>query len=270
VAEAEPFRAVDEPLCLWRSEPEAKGGLREVHLEYTSRGDRVPARLLLPAAPPPPGERRFLILSALGDGGATCRARLDVATRAWVRDGAALLQVDLPLHGERSSPKLSERVAAGMRSGDGATPLERSLWVDFVRQAVADLRRGLDAAATHPEVDGRRPAFAGFHLGAWVGALLCAVDHRIAAAALAGAGSGAGRGPGEVDAAAQVGAIAPRPVLFVNVLRDEAMPRAAAEALHAAAGEPKEVRWLDCDRDDLPDAAGDMMGAFLRRHVAKT
>lgn len=266
--EAELFRAVDEPLCLWRSAPEMRGGLREFRLEYTSRGDRVPARLLLPAQPPSPGERRILILSPRGAGSAACRARLDQACSAWVRDGAALLHVDLPLHGERSSAKLSERVAAGLQPGDGATALARSLWLDFVRQAVADLRRGLDAAATHPEVDGRRSAFAGFGLGAWVGALLCALEPRISTAALAG--GGAGLGPPEVDPAAFAGAIAPRPVLFANALRDEPQPRESAEALHDAAGDPKEVRWLDCSREDLPNAAGELMGAFLRRHVAKT
>ena len=41
-----------------------------------------------------------------------------------------------------------------------------------------------------------------------------------------------------------VGRIAPRPVVMVNGIDDPQMPRAAVEALYAAAREPKEMIWL--------------------------
>ncbi|MEJ2216204.1 MAG: alpha/beta hydrolase [Gemmatimonadota bacterium] len=41
-----------------------------------------------------------------------------------------------------------------------------------------------------------------------------------------------------------VGRISPRPVLLVNGLRDERVPRASALALHNAARPPKDVLWL--------------------------
>lgn len=41
-----------------------------------------------------------------------------------------------------------------------------------------------------------------------------------------------------------VGRIAPRPVVMINTVDDERIPRGTAEALHAAAREPREVVWL--------------------------
>ena len=52
-----------------------------------------------------------------------------------------------------------------------------------------------------------------------------------------------------------MGRIAPRPVLFVGATRDQTIPRAATEALFAAAGEPKQLLWFDATHDALPGAA---------------
>ena len=41
-----------------------------------------------------------------------------------------------------------------------------------------------------------------------------------------------------------VGRISPRPVICINALDDESIPRASAEALHRALGEPHEVIWM--------------------------
>jgi dienelactone hydrolase len=41
-----------------------------------------------------------------------------------------------------------------------------------------------------------------------------------------------------------VGRIAPRPVICINALDDESIPRESAEALHRALGEPHEVIWM--------------------------
>lgn len=234
-------------------------------MEYSSRGDRVPAHLLLPERVDAAG---FLVVTQPGLRSGRGAVEVTALCKAWVSRGAAVLLVDLPLHGERASAKLSERVTAGMRPEGVSSPLERSLWVDFVRQAVADLRRGLDAAGMHPEVEGRRSAFAGFGLGARIGVLLCALEPRIAAAALAGAG--AGLGPPELDPARFAAAIAPRPVLFVNARGDDTVPRQGAEVLHAAAREPKEIRWLDCSGAELPTGALEAMGEFLGEHVTKS
>jgi len=41
-----------------------------------------------------------------------------------------------------------------------------------------------------------------------------------------------------------IGAVAPRPVLFINGMLDERIPRACSDKLFEAAGEPKEQVWL--------------------------
>lgn len=41
--------------------------------------------------------------------------------------------------------------------------------------------------------------------------------------------------------------IAPRPFIMVNAANDTQLPRASVEALHASAGEPKELIWMDGD-----------------------
>lgn len=259
------FDVSGEPLATWigpeRARDDGRGGVRELPFEYASRGDRVPGRLLLPAAGKSP---RPLVLVGHGLNGAKDADYMDVACLPWARGGAAVASIDFPLHGERRSPKLSERVLAGGLSAAGGS-LDASLWVDLVEQAVVDLRRALRAAATHPEVDGSRVGYAGFSLGTLLGTLFCAEEPRIAAAALAL--GGAGLGPPEVDPEGAVARIAPRPVLFVNAERDERVPRAASERLHAAAGEPHTVQWFDATHDTLPGVALKAMWSFLRGHL---
>jgi len=254
---------LDEPLSLWLSEgcPDPDAGGHTLRFELSSRGDRVPGRLWQPgtgAAPHP------LILVA-HDAGASKEPDRPAAWSPWLRAGAAVAAIDLPLHGERASAKLSRHLLDGLdpaaqRSG-AAPPEHRGLWEEFARQAAWDLRRTLDALSGRPEVDTDRCAFAGFGLGAMVGVLFCAADPRPRAVALAGAGGGFG--PPSVDPCRHVGAIAPRPALFVHAAGDEALPRSAAEALHAAAGEPKRVDWLEDARGALADAAIERMARFL-------
>ena len=94
-----------------------------------------------------------------------------------------------------------------------------------------------------------------------LGSLFIPYDARVRAAALAV--GGAGIGPKAIDPVAHIGGFAPRPLLFVNATRDERIPRAAAEALHAAARDPKEVLWFDAGHRDLPGRALKAMWSFL-------
>ncbi len=229
--------------------------LRSFHFEYASRGDRVPGRLLLPAAAGPAP----LVLLQHGAGGHRQVAYLDATAFPWVRAGAAVATIDLPLHGERASSKLTAWL---LESLDGASgPETQELWEEFVRQAVVDLRRALDALEKLPALDARRVVYAAFSLGALVGACFCAVDPRPAAAALALAGGGFG--PSALDPARHVGDFAPRPLLLVNARQDERMPRAAAERLFQAAREPKQQLWFDATHDALPGVALKAMWTFL-------
>lgn len=255
-----------EPIALWTASAAAPAdapSLRARRFEYSSRGDRVPGLLLLPAE----GDGPFpLVLLQHGAGGSKHSEYLDAARLPWVQRGVAVASIDFPLHGERVSAKLSEQLlgvtANTVRSAHSDTI---ALWSEFSRQAVADLGRAFDALAELPALDSQRVAYAGFSLGAILGALFCPTDPRPRAAALAL--GGAGIGSPDFDPAACIGAFAPRPLLFVNATRDERIPRAAAEALHAAAREPKEIAWFECGHHDLPGAGLKTMWTFLARHL---
>jgi dienelactone hydrolase len=258
-----------EPLELFWSDlptPEAFGDARCRRFEFSSRGDRVPGRLLLPkgAGPHP------LLLFEHGAGGSKESPYLDAAAR-WVEGGLAVATIDLPLHGERSSAKLSERLLADVRSGiahpeaDALPEASRTLWTEFARQSIADLKNALDALATLPELDSTRTAYAAFSLGSLVGTLYCALDERPRAAALALCGGGFG--PEAVDPARYVGAIAPRPLLLVNASNDELISKPAAEALQSAAGEGASQHWFEAGHDALPGDAMKLMWSFLKEQL---
>ncbi len=254
-----------EPLGLWQRPepaPESHPDLRALASEYTSRGDRVPGRLLLP----PTGDGPFpLVLLQHGNQGSKDAPYMLAVAAPWVRNGVAVASIDFPLHGERANAKLMKLLGEALGGEGKPTPAGEAVLREFVRQAVIDLQRALDAAEELPRVDARRVAYAGLSLGSIVGATFCAIDPRPCAAALVLGGGGFG--PPEVDPAHHVGRFAPRPILFINASRDERVPRAAAEALYAAAGEPKEMLWFDSAHDDLPGRALKAIWLFLQSQL---
>ncbi len=50
-----------------------------------------------------------------------------------------------------------------------------------------------------------------------------------------------------------VGGVAPRPLLFINLEKDELIPRPCTEALYAAAREPKEIEWMEASHLDIDE-----------------
>ena len=64
-----------------------------------------------------------------------------------------------------------------------------------------------------------------------------------------------------------VGRVSPRPVVLINTRDDERIPRASAEALHAAAREPKEIVWLSGQhvQPNRPDVLGALIDAVFSR-----
>ncbi len=228
--------------------------LRAHRIEFSSRGDRVAGRLLLP----PDGEGPFpLVLLQHGARGSKESPYLEAAGGPWARAGAAVASIDFPLHGERGSAKF-----AALLDGLAGQP---ALTVEVARQAVVDLRRALDALGGLAHVDAERVVYAGFSMGGILGATFCGVDPRPRAAALALAGGGLA--PPEVDPTRFVGSIAPRPLLLVGAERDARIPRAAARALFEAAREPVQELWFDGTHDELPGAALKAMWEFLRPHL---
>jgi len=264
-----------EPLGLWRGPAPADPAASDLvvqRLEFSSRGDRVPARLLLPpgaacAADTPPAAAEALPIVVLqhGANGSKEAAYMAPIAAPWVRAGVAVLSIDFPLHGERASAKLSGLLRAALGLEARPTPAGRQLLDEFVVQAVTDLQRALDAAAQLPELDASRVVYAGFSLGSIVGAAFLGNDARPRAASLALGGGGFGSPL--VDPCQHVARFAPRPLLFVNATRDEVIPRAATDALYEAAGNPKQIEWFDSGHQDLPGVALKAMWSFLREHL---
>jgi dienelactone hydrolase len=131
-------------------------------------------------------------------------------------------------------------------------------------EQVKSLRRALDVLAAMPEVDPKRLHYVGHDFGAMYGALLSSVDRRPQSwVFIAGTKAWAdwfllGRKPDPeakrkveetfrpYDPERTVGRMAPAPVLFQFGTKDPYVPREAAEALVAAAGDPKDARFYDC------------------------
>jgi fermentation-respiration switch protein FrsA (DUF1100 family) len=229
--------------------PERSPGIRAERFEYASRGDRVAGRVWRPRG----GGDHPLVLLQHPDA-----QRTEEIAGAWVRLGAAVAAVELPLHGRRADHKLAARLAPNLsRTG---SPDGDALAIEVARQAVIDLERALDALISIDGIDPDRIAYAGFRLGALVGATFCALDPRPRAAAIALTGAGLSV-PG-IDPAAYLARLAPRPLLLVSATRDAGVPRQAAEALARAARDPVKQLWFD-GGDDLPEAAFSAIWEFL-------
>lgn len=259
------IEASSESPALWLRDarpPAAAPTLRARAFEYSSRGDRVPGLLLLPTEGQGPLP---LALVQHGAGGSKDADYLDAVRLRWVERGVAVASIDFPLHGERASAKLSEQLLATLAPGARPSADAAALFGEFARQSVADLARAVDALGALPEIDAARVAYVGFSLGAILGSLYVPYDARVRAAVLAV--GGAGIGPPALDPTAHIGRFAPRPLLLVNATRDERIPRDAADALHAAAGHPKEIEWFDAGHYDLPGAALKRMWTFLATHL---
>ena len=177
-------------------------GSRVQEFAYSSRGDRVTGLVLRPASGAGP-HPLVLVQHALGHSAAGALGALCASSAP---PGMVVAAIDFPLHGARADQKLLHALQNGGARCAG-------LASEFVQQAVIDLERALDALAATAEIDARRIGYAGFGLGAQIGAAFCALDPRPAAVVLApgvGAALAAARDPEHYLAR-----IAPRPVLRV-------------------------------------------------------
>jgi dienelactone hydrolase len=127
--------------------------------------------------------------------------------------------------------------------------------------AVVAARRAVDALQALPQVDDDRIALVGWSSGARVGAIVAGVDQRVKAFDLLSVGSPpvseyAAQAPAELRSAVEQELGDVDPLRWVKLARtntillqdgksDEVVPRAALDALAAAAGKAAEVRWYD-------------------------
>lgn len=142
------------------------------------------------------------------------------------------------------------------------------------RNTVGDVRRFLDWALAQDDVDPESVGLAGFSIGAMIGAVVMAVDERVAAGVFAMGGAHyheilatCPRGTGEarahvlerlgwsaekfesylkgpldsIDPVRYVGAIPPRPVLILDAARDDCIPKTARQDFYRAMGRPERL-----------------------------
>ena len=140
---------------------------------------------------------------------------------------------------------------------------------------VIETRRLVDYLETRRDIDPDRIYLVGARFGAITGSTAAAFEPRLQAAVLMYGGgnirklltSKAARAElgdatwlvaelgafllAPADPVKHVAEISPRPILFQNGTHDQLIPNEAAEALHNAALEPKEIIWYDSDHVGL-------------------
>lgn len=253
---------------------DAWAGLHAQRFEVVSRGDFVPGILYRSESPeqqPESNSPLLLIQHATAEGS---DADYLACAAPWAKKGLAVASIDLPLHGTRSSPKLSARLFDGIRqiASGGELDLDTGALVEeFARQTTSDLIRTLDALSALPGIDGDRIAFMGFGLGAIAGSYLLAHDPRPRAAVLARLGGGGG--PADLDPMTyldQANDTIPtspggRDVLIVAAEDDGRVCEQDVDALFKAVPEPKQLLRFPGNSRALPKEALTRIEEFLNR-----
>ncbi len=136
-------------------------------------------------------------------------------------------------------------------------------------QLIKDLQRAVDVLRAHPDVDDERIAYLGISYGGAMGALFVGIERRLKTAVLVvGDGGLVSHFTGPEDFSFMAGLscatrvawframapiepirfvphAAPTPLLLQSGREDNLVPAADAQALHAAASEPKTIRGYD-------------------------
>lgn len=170
--------------------------------------------------------------------------------------------------------------------------------VPAIRRAIFDtppaVQLALDYLLTRPEVDASRVELVGASFGAPFATIAAARDQRITRLWLAHGGGDTfamidrglereipnrwlrwpvsqlanilANGP-RFTPEKWIGRVAPRPVVMLNAMDDEKIPRRAVEILYEAAGEPKELVWMPGlhMRGNRPDVLRQLIDAVLAR-----
>ena len=219
-------------------------------------GDRVPGHLYLPK------EIRGRVPAVLvqhGVGDKKHAKYIVECCRMLTARGIIALAIDAPERGERKRP-----------GQDGPAMWNLPAVRRWFQQHCGDYSRALDYLATRPDVDARRLGYVGFSWGAITGVTFAAHDDRVRAmTSVVGGGLLSLLGK-KLDPVANVGRIAPRPLMFLNATKDQIVLRPFATALHKAAGPHAIVKWYDTDHiftgTDLPKIMG-MLADFMKKSL---
>jgi len=237
------------PLAVTQDSIEETPTLRIAHVSFVSpAGGRVTGIL---AAPKAPGRRAAVVLLHGAPGSA--KAVMPNYGLPLAELGVVVLSLDAPF---------------ARRGGDVIDFTVR----DSVEQVqlIRELQRAVDVLVMRPDVDSARIGFVGGSYGGAMGTLFAAVERRLKAVALFVPDGGlvahftSSNGPlaplADLPAAQRdrwlaamrpiepiqfAHLAAPTPILFQNAKQDAMVSVDDAEALHAAARDPKTVMWYE-------------------------
>jgi dienelactone hydrolase len=216
--------------------------LYRVEFNGIKAGSRVPANFYVPRRSEFKGPYPAILLQ-YGTGGNKNTKYIVAMGQIAVEKGLAVLTIDAPDRGERKGkegPKLN-------------------FFDSRFLQYLGDYSRATDYLMTRPEIDKGRVGYVGISWGAITGVTYAAHDPRIrVVASLVGGGNFPALIPGGApddliakvrtfDPFYHVALIAPRPLLLVNVTKDQLVPRILGEALQKAAPPYARRVWLECD-----------------------
>lgn len=202
-------------------------------------GGRVPGFLYVPVD----GKMKHpAVLLQYGSGGNKGTNYIVALGRQFVGHGFVVLTIDIPSKGERKKKEKDPLPFQG-----------------HFLETLGDYSRSVDYLTSRPDVDVEKLSYTGISWGAITGITFVAHDSRIKVmASMVGGGNFLGLIPGASDAETRkavekwdpvfhVGLIAPRPLLLLNVTKDQLVPRVMADSLHKAAGEGAKKVWLETD-----------------------
>ena len=239
---------VDAPLNLQKTVESTTNGVEVSSISFSSPdGGLVTGKMWDPVTRS--GLRPGMVLMHGLPGSASNMAGL---AQSYARYGAVVVAIDAPWNHRAAPPYLT------------ITDRDRAEQI----QVVKDLQRAVDVLRSRPNVDDDRIAYVGFSWGGATGALFVGIERRLKTAALVvGHGGQVSHATGPVghklvsglpcaSRVAWIRAMAPiEPIRFVgnanvplllqNGRFDEFVPGYEAEELHAAAPQPKTIRWYD-------------------------
>jgi dienelactone hydrolase len=210
------------------------------------KGDRVPAYLYVPKKKDAKGPYPAILLQYGTGGNKTTNYIVEIG-KLFVSRGYVVITIDSPNQGERRN-KENKRDILGLASPE------------MVFHYCGDYSRAVDFLISRKDVDRDKIGYVGISWGAITGITYCANDPRIkVVGSMVGGGNFLGlytkkeiakaalEGSKSSDPVCHVARIAPRPLLFINVTKDQLIPKYWAEALHQNAGPGSKVVWLETD-----------------------
>jgi uncharacterized protein len=211
------------------------------------------------------------------DGGSVTGLLFDPVTRSSLRPGIVLMH-GAPGTARQMAGQGQALAAHGavVIAIDAPFARRSGQWLRFTAedraeqiQLMKDLQRAVDVLRARPNVDDARIAYLGVSYGGAMGALFVGIERRLKAAVLEVADGGlvshftgtedfsfmasmscATRGAwfqamAPIEPIRFIPLASPTPLLLQNGRPDNLVPQADAEALHAAAREPKTIHWYN-------------------------